>query len=270
MHERSSIKDQVAIVTGATDGIGLATAIRFADEGAKVAILGRDPERGSRALATVGAHGDAIYVSGDAARKEDIDLLFARTLGTWGRLDILVNCAGGFVEVSNIEDLDEAEWAKIVDWNLTSCYLASRAAAVPMKERGYGRIVNISSISARDALPNISLVYSAAKSAMQGFTRRLAVELAPHGITVNAVAPGVTLTKRFPPGARRARAADSGEPARGLRRGSRGYRRRDMVFLHSGFRLRHGRHNRRERRPVRALADLENFGRRAPKKNRSP
>ena len=197
MHERSSIKDHVAIVTGATDGIGLATAIRFADEGAKVAIMGRDPERGTAALATVGTHGDAIYVQGDAVRTEDIDLLFARTLGTWGRLDILVNCAGGFVEVSDIEDLDEAEWAKIVDWNLTSCYLAARAAAAPMKERGYGRIVNISSISARDALPSISLVYSAAKSAMQGFTRRLAAELAPHGITVNAVAPGVTLTKRF-------------------------------------------------------------------------
>ena len=122
MHERSSIKDQVAIVTGATDGIGLAAAIRFADEGAKVAITGRDPERGSAALATVSAHGDAIFVQGDAARTGDVDLLFARTLGTWGRLDILVNCAGGFVEVSDIEDLDEAEWEKIVDWNLTSCY----------------------------------------------------------------------------------------------------------------------------------------------------
>ena len=197
MHERSSIKDHVAIVTGATDGIGLATAIRFADEGAKVAIMGRDPERGSAALAQVSLHGDAIFVQGDAAQKEDIDLLFARALGTWGRLDILVNCAGGFVEVSDIEGLDEAEWEKIVEWNLTSCYLATRAAAAPMKERGYGRIVNISSISARDGLANVSLVYSAAKSAMHGFTRRLAVELAPHGITVNAVAPGVTLTKRF-------------------------------------------------------------------------
>ncbi|MCY3823950.1 MAG: SDR family oxidoreductase [Nitrospinae bacterium] len=197
MHERSSIKDHVAIVTGATDGIGLATAIRFADEGAKVAIMGRDPERGSAALAQVSLHGDAIFVQGDAAQKEDIDLLFARALGTWSRLDILVNCAGGFVEVSDIEGLDEAEWEKIVKWNLTSCYLATRAATAPMKERGYGRIVNISSISARDGLANVSLVYSAAKSAMQGFTRRLAVELAPHGITVNAVAPGVTLTKRF-------------------------------------------------------------------------
>ena len=197
MHERSSIRDHVAIVTGSTDGIGLATALRFADEGAKVAIMGRDPERGSAALATVTAHGDAIYVQGDAAQKEDVDLLFARTIGTWGRLDILVNCAGGFVEVSDIEDLDEAEWEKIVDWNLTSCYIATQAAAAPMKEKGYGRIVNVSSISARDALANVSLVYSAAKSAMQGFTRRLSVELAPHGITVNAVAPGVTLTKRF-------------------------------------------------------------------------
>ena len=65
--------------------------------------MGRDPERGTAALATVGAHGDAIYVQGDAARTGDVDLLFARTLGAWGRLDILVNCAGGFVEVSDIE-----------------------------------------------------------------------------------------------------------------------------------------------------------------------
>ena len=197
MHERSSIKDHVAIVTGATDGIGLATAIRFADEGAKVAIMGRDPERGTAALATVGAHGDAIYVQGDAARTEDVDLLFARTLGAWGRLDILVNCAGGFVENPAIEELDEAQWRRVVDLNLKSAYLCARAATPFMKKAGYGRIVNISSISARDALPNISLVYSAAKSAMQGFTRRLAAELAPHGVTVNAVAPGVTLTKRF-------------------------------------------------------------------------
>ena len=197
MHERSSIKERVAVVTGATDGIGLATALRFAGEGAKVAVMGRDRARGAAALARVSERGEAIYSPGDAARKEDVDRLFSRTLAAWGRLDILVNCAGGFVEVSDIEDLDEAEWRKIMDWNLTSCYLASRAAAAPMKKAGYGRIVNVSSISARDALPGISLAYSASKSAMQGFTRRLAVELAPHGVTVNAVAPGATLTRRF-------------------------------------------------------------------------
>ncbi len=197
MHERSSIRGHVAIVTGATDGIGLAAAVRFAEEGARVAITGRDPERGEAALARVRAHGEAVYVQGDAARSADVEGLFGRVLDAWGRLDVLVNCAGGFVEVPPIEELDEAEWAKIMDWNLTSCYLASRAAATPMKKAGYGRIVNVSSISARDALANVSLAYSAAKSAMQGFTRRLAVELAPHGITVNAVAPGVTLTKRF-------------------------------------------------------------------------
>ena len=197
MHERSSIKGRVAIITGATDGIGLAAAIRFAGEGARVAIMGRDRERGAAALARVSEHGEAIYSPGDAARKEDIDRLFSRTLGAWGRLDILVNCAGGFVDNPGLENLDEVEWEKIMDWNLTSCYFASRAAAAPMKKGGYGRIVNVSSISARDALPNISLAYSASKSAMQGFTRRLAVELAPHGVTVNAVAPGATLTRRF-------------------------------------------------------------------------
>ncbi len=197
MRDRSSVKGRVAIITGATDGIGLATAMRLADEGAKVAIMGRDTRRGGEALARVSERGEALYSSGDAALKRDVDRLFALTLDAWGRLDVLVNCAGGFLETSDIEGLDEAEWRKIMDWNLTSCYLASRAATTPMKERGYGRIVNVSSISARAALPSVSLAYSAAKSAMQGFTRRLAVELAPHGITVNAVAPGVTLTKRF-------------------------------------------------------------------------
>ncbi len=162
-----------------------------------MAIMGRDEARGAAAIAGVRARGEAIYVPGDAAQKKDVDRLFSRTLGAWGRLDILVNCAGGFLENPPLEDLDEAEWGRIMDWNLTSCYFASRAAAAPMKRAGYGRIVNISSISARDALPSISLAYSAAKSAMQGFTRRLAVELAPHGVTVNAVAPGATLTRRF-------------------------------------------------------------------------
>ncbi len=117
-------------------------------------------------------------------------------LVTWGRIDILVNCAGGFVENPAIEELDEAQWRRVVDLNLKSAYLCARVVAPAMKKAGYGRIVNVSSQSGRDAVIETGLAYSAAKAGLFGFCRRLAVEMAPHGVTVNTVAPGVVLTPR--------------------------------------------------------------------------
>ena len=198
MENRSSIEGHVAVVTAGAAGIGAGIVERLAGEGARIALLDVDAQGGAAAVRRTSEKGaEARFIRTDATCAESVRAAFGETLGTWGRLDILVNCAGGFLENPPLESLDEAEWGRIMDWNLTSCYFASRAAAAPMKRAGYGRIVNISSISARDALPSISLAYSAAKSAMQGFTRRLAVELAPHGVTVNAVAPGATLTRRF-------------------------------------------------------------------------
>ncbi len=197
MDDRSSIRGQVAIVTGGTAGIGLAAAERFAQEGARVAVMGRDPERGAAALGRLRARGgEALYLRGDAAAREEVEAGFGRALGAWGRLDILVNCAGGFTGTAPVEALDEAEWDRVLAWNLKSAFLCCRAAAPAMKRARYGRIVNVSSIAGRAPVLEAAIPYGAAKAALQGLTRRLCVELAPHGITVNAVAPGVVLSRR--------------------------------------------------------------------------
>ncbi|MBI3127749.1 MAG: SDR family oxidoreductase [Candidatus Tectomicrobia bacterium] len=197
MNRPASLLGQVAVVSGGTAGIGLAAAERLAGEGARVAMLGRDPERGAAAEERVRRSSpDALFLRADAASREDVQAAFGQITARWPRLDILVNCAGGFTRADPLEGLAEAEWDRIVDWNLKSAYLCAQQAAPTMKKAGYGRIVNVSSVAGREGVLEASLAYSAAKAAMQGLTRRLAAELAPHGVTVNAVAPGVVLSRR--------------------------------------------------------------------------
>ncbi len=132
----------------------------------------------------------------DATSKAEVESAFGQVLGRWGRLDILVNCAGGYVDTFSIEQIKEEEWDAGIAWNLKSAMLCCQAAAAPMKRAGYGRIVNVSSLAGRTALAYTPLDYCAAKAAVMGLSRRLSAELGPHGITVNAVAPGVTLSPR--------------------------------------------------------------------------
>lgn len=197
MSERSSIKNHVALVTGGAAGIGEAVALRFADEGAKVAVVDKDGEKGTAVVEKINAGGaEAVFVQADVTTSPDVKLAFAQTIDRWGQVDILVNCAGGFFETLPIEEQDEDDWDAILAWNLKSVFLCAKEAAVVMKKRNYGRIVSISSLTGRTGIIETALHYGAAKAGILGFTRRLAVELAPHGITVNAVAPGVVLSPR--------------------------------------------------------------------------
>ncbi|MEE9276041.1 MAG: SDR family NAD(P)-dependent oxidoreductase [bacterium] len=197
MDERSSMRGQVAVVTGGGAGIGLACAERFAEEGAREAVLDGDPERGAGAVARVEAGGaEGLFQAAEATSEEEARAAFRGVMEKWGRMDALVNCAGGFYATVNIDQIDEAEWDAMVDWNLKGAYLCCREAAGPMKAAGYGRIVNVSSLAGRTGIQYTALHYATAKAALLGFTRRLAVELAPHGVTVNAVAPGVVLSPR--------------------------------------------------------------------------
>jgi 3-oxoacyl-[acyl-carrier protein] reductase len=194
----AGLEGRVAMVTGAAKGIGAAITRAFVAAGARVAALDVD-EPGLEALAAaVDAPGDALLaLRADVTRSADIRAAVAATAGRWGAVDVLVNNAGGFAAIKAAEDISDEEWDAILRMNLTSAFLCAKAVLPAMKRRGRGRIVNLSSIAGRGGAVLLSAHYTAAKAGVLGFTRQLAREVAPLGITVNAVAPGTTATERF-------------------------------------------------------------------------
>ncbi len=198
MTELASIKDQVAVVSGGAAGIGLACAERFAAEGAKVAIIDRDRDNGEAAVQKIEADGgEAMFAAGECTSETDMDAAVAAIVERWGRLDILANCAGGFHSAPPIEELDADAWRAGIDWNLSGIYIPMRAVVPAMKANKYGRIVSIGSQAGRMGAAVAAIDYSAAKAAVGGLSRRVALELAPFGITVNTVTPGTVLTPRI-------------------------------------------------------------------------
>ena len=197
MTDLSSIKDQVALVTGATQGIGLACAQRLLAEGAKVAIVGRTESVGAQALTHLKQISpNVLFIQADCTLKTDVARAFYEVDRLWGSTHILVNCAGGFLAKPKLEDLSEYDWQQGIKWNLTSSFLAVQAAIPIMKKNAYGRIVNVSSVAGRAGVATAPIDYSAAKAAVTVMTQRMALELAPFGITANVVAPGTTETPR--------------------------------------------------------------------------
>jgi len=186
---------RVAIITGAAQGIGAAYARGMAAEGASVVIADRDP--GAAVVeAITGAGGAAIDVPTDVAIESACFDLVAKTVEAYGRLDILVNNAAIFtaVERKKMEDIPVAEWDRVMAVNVKGYLLAARAVFPYMKERGWGRIINLSSNTALSGVPGI-LHYVTSKGAALGFTRALAREIGSDGITVNAITPGLTSTE---------------------------------------------------------------------------
>lgn len=189
-------RDQVVLVTGAASGIGLALVTRLAAEGARVGLIDRAKGPLEAAAAAVREKGgEALALAADVRRKAEIEAAVARVEAAFGRLDALVCCAGLY-PVTPLLSLDEAEWDEVLDTNLKAPFLCAQAAASAMIARGIpGRIVNVSSTAAVLARPGIAH-YGASKAGLNQLTRILAVELAPHGILVNAVCPGVIGTER--------------------------------------------------------------------------
>ncbi len=193
----TSIRGQVAIVTGGTAGIGGACTERFAREGATAIAIGRDPAKGEALIGKLRAEGhDAHFFACDCVEEDQMAETSAAILERWGRADILCNIAGGWIEAPPIEEVTNEALHHSFDWNVTSKFLITKALVPAMKANKYGRIVNMSSSTGRRGRVAAALQYSTMEAGVLGFTRVLAMQLAPHGITVNAICPGTTLTPR--------------------------------------------------------------------------
>jgi 3-oxoacyl-[acyl-carrier protein] reductase len=187
------LNGKVALVTGASSGIGRATAEALAANGARVALNFHRNKAGAEAARDriEGRGGRAIAVQADVTRAGEVQSLVEQTTAELGPVDILVNNAGSLVERLKILELTEERWDEVIDLNLKSAFLCCRAVAGSMMERRAGAIVNVSSIAGRNGGALGSIHYSAAKGGLITFTKGLAKELAPFGVRVNAVSPGV-------------------------------------------------------------------------------
>ena len=184
------LEGKVAIITGASKGIGRALSLRFGREGARVACAARSAELVKETAAQVeAAGGRAIAITCDAAVEADVRRLVEAAVGAFGRLDTLVNNAGDGGPTKRVQDYLVEDWRYTIDSCLTSSYLCTRFAVPEMIKAGGGAIVNISSGAGRRGLP-FRIGYCAAKAGQVGMTYGMALELAPHNIRVNCVAPG--------------------------------------------------------------------------------
>lgn len=189
---------RTAILTGASEGIGLATARLLVRVGWNVALLGRNDAK--MALALDGfASGDGeniIGVLGDVTEPEVRQRFVSEAVARFGRIDALVNNVGGGSQNRFIEDVDDADLDAVVALNLKSTFAMCRQVVLGMKAQKFGRIVNVASIAGRDSSRLSGPHYAAAKAGIIGMTRQLSRDLGPAGITVNTVAPGIILTDR--------------------------------------------------------------------------
>ena len=183
-----SMRGKIALVTGGSTGIGLASALALAKAGAKVALCSHDPATLEPALAQVRRHGDALAARADVTSAPDMEHLVEATVNAFGGLDFLVNSAG-IQTYGTVVDTSEELWDRTLAVNLKGAYLAARAAIPRMIEHGGGAIVNVSSVQGIACQTGVA-AYAASKGALNALTRAMALDHAAQGIRVNAVCPG--------------------------------------------------------------------------------
>lgn len=196
--------DQVALITAAASGIGRATAEIIGAEGGVVIGVDTDPGRLEAAMAAIREAGGCAHARrADALDPAQVSDVVDGVVREHGRIDILVNAVGGSTIIPRpaaaVDELTLAEWQRLIVFNLDGTFLCCHAVAPVMKRQRSGKIVNISSIAGRGLSPSSSSAYAAAKGGIIAFTRKLAHELGPFGVTVNAIAPSLTLTERIRP-----------------------------------------------------------------------
>jgi 3-oxoacyl-[acyl-carrier protein] reductase len=189
--------NKVVLVTGASSGIGRATAVEFARAGANVVVHYNESKREADEVVSLirSFGGKAKEVRGDVARQEDVREIVRLSLLEFGTIDILINNAGTLLHRKGIEALDLELWNRVLAVNLTSIFLLSREIVPIMKEKRYGRIVNLTSISARSGGTVGAGHYAASKAGVLTLTKNMAKELGPYNIMVNAVSPGIIDTR---------------------------------------------------------------------------
>ena len=191
-----TFSEEVAWVTGSSTGIGRACAVALANEGCKVAVhYNRSEDEAKEVVGEIeSSGGEALLVGGDVADAGEVKRMVGEVEDRFGRLDILVNNAGSLIERRSLEDMDEDLWDRVMNVNLKSVYLVSQAALPLMKRQGGGRIINMTSVAARNGGGPGSAAYATAKAGVSNLTRAMAKELVSDGIIVNAVAPGIITT----------------------------------------------------------------------------
>lgn len=190
------LQGRVSIVTGGAKGIGRAITRRLSQEGSKVVIAQREVATGEAlAQELVGGGVEALFVRTDVSDKEQVDHLVEESLKKFGQIDILVNNAATSVYPGSLLEVTLEGWRRVLDVNLTGVFLCSQAVARHMVERRWGRIINITSVGGFQPWHG-SVAYLTSKGGLIMLTKAMALELAPYGILVNAIAPGAILTER--------------------------------------------------------------------------
>ncbi len=194
-------QDKVAIITGAANGIGKATSKILAGEGAFLVAVDNSP-------AALAALAEEIESGGGNITTMEVDVLDSQQpekmvdsiVSKFGRIDILVNAVGGSTVIPNsratVDDLSLEDWDNIIQFNLRGTFLCTNAAIKRMKQQGSGKIINLSSVAGH-GLSETSSAYATAKAGIMAFTKKVAIEAGPYGVTCNAIAPGMTLTDRI-------------------------------------------------------------------------